>query len=73
MIIYMCYRIDCVCCETVTLEYGKLYIHYNSLFIPILIEFVDDFENTHCYYKSHKSVFIQTPVNLEEIEEIESL
>lgn len=39
----MCGRPDCVYCEIIELpSYSKLFIHYNSLFTPLWIEYYDD-------------------------------
>lgn len=47
----MCGRPDCVYCEIIELPtYTKMFIHYNSLFIPLWIEFQDLEENSHFYY-----------------------
>ncbi len=44
---------DCVYCEIIELpSCSKLYIHYNSLFMPLFIEYVDEATNIEIsFYK----------------------
>jgi hypothetical protein len=47
----MCGRPDCVYCEIIELPtYSKMYIHYNTLFVPLWIEYVDLEDKSHKYY-----------------------
>lgn len=51
----MCNRKDCIYCEIIELPtYSKMFIHYNSLFIPIWIEFLDGEENSFSYFREIK-------------------
>ena len=52
----MCQDPKCVYCEIIELPtYTKLFIHYNSLFIPIWIEYFDLEDNSHTYNKVDKN------------------
>lgn len=47
----MCGRPDCVYCEIIELPTcSKMFIHYNSLFIPLWIEYYDLEDNSHRYF-----------------------
>ena len=47
----MCLRDNCVYCEIIELPSGsKLFIHYNSLFTPLWIEFDNDATNINEKY-----------------------
>jgi len=43
---------NCVYIEIIELScYTKMFIHYNSLFIPIWIQFIDTDGKTFCYIR----------------------
>lgn len=70
----MCGRPDCVYCEIIELpSFSKLYIHYNSLFTPLWIEFNSEATNTNERYfpqnRKLKEVHLETKVVEKHLEE----
>lgn len=62
----MCQNPKCVYCEIIELPTCyKMFIHYNSLFIPIWIEFCDIEDNMYSYFAVDKN----KPYKLLELEE----